>query len=267
MCRRVRREGDHVKIEDDVLGVISRSLTVGPKLALTEQVDRALYVRVDKVLQAMGGRWDRKAKAHVFEVDAAQAREDAIVSRKVVDLRADYDFFPTPAPLAKRLVEIADVIPGMRCLEPSAGKGAIAGELAKAAGVNVDCVELADENVRSLSAMGYVVHPGDFLTMGEPKLGLFERIVMNPPFSSDADTAHIAHAFTFLRPGGVLVSVASAGVTFRQSKRCALVRAMAEEHGSIEPLPDDSFKESGTRVRTVVVRLAPRRRTTKRRVS
>lgn len=256
-----------MKIDDDVIEVIGRSVAVGKMLKVTEQIERALYVRVDKVLQAMGGRWDRSAKAHVFEVDAVQARADALVSRKVIDLRRDYDFFPTPAPLAQRLMKLAGIEPGMRCLEPSAGKGAIAGEMAKAAGVNVDCVELADDNVRSLSSMGYVVHPGDFLTMTERQLGLFDRIVMNPPFAGDRDAEHIAHAFTLLRPGGVLVSVASAGLTFRQSKRCALVRAMAEEHGSIEALPDDSFKESGTRVRTVVVRLAPRRKATKRRVT
>lgn len=256
-----------MNISDDVLEVLRASETEGTTLTLMDDLTRPLYVKVNKVLEAMGARWDRKLKVHVFANDAKQACEDAIVSRKVVDLRADYDFFPTPPQLAKQLVEMANVQPGMLCLEPSAGKGAIAKALAVCLASDVHCVELAEENVRALTAMRFTINAGDFLAMTPEYLGLFDRIVMNPPFSGGADAEHIAHAFTFLRPGGVLVSVASASVTFRTSTRYANVRALADAHGSITPLPDDSFKESGTRVRTVVVKLTLRQRATKRRVT
>lgn len=55
------------------------------------------------------------------------------------------------------------------------------------------------------------------------------------------------------RAAGALLAVMSAGVTFRQDKRTAALREVVEASGTIEPLPEDSFKESGTAVRTVLV--------------
>ena len=54
--------------------------------------------------------------------------------------------------------------------------------------------------------------------------------------------------------GPTLVSVMSAGVAFRQDKEHREFREyVAANGGSIEPLPDDSFRSSGTGVRTVLV--------------
>ena len=33
------------------------------------QLDRALYVKVNKALEAMGGKWNRKAGGHIFSED------------------------------------------------------------------------------------------------------------------------------------------------------------------------------------------------------
>jgi hypothetical protein len=58
----------------------------------------------------------------------------------------------------------------------------------------------------------------------------------------------------FLKPDGRLVAIMSAGVSFRQDKRTTAFRKLVEERGGmIEPLPEDSFKESGTSVNTVLV--------------
>lgn len=64
----------------------------------------------------------------------------------------------------------------------------------------------------------------------------------------------MTHALGFLRPGGRLVSVMSAGVKYRQDAKTRAFRELVEQHsGTIEDLPEDAFRESGTSVRTVVV--------------
>ncbi len=92
----------------------------------------------------------------------------------------------------------------------------------------------------------------DFLLI--PERPGYDRVIMNPPFADKADIAHIRHALGFLRPGGILVSVMSAGVQFREDRTTAAFRELVTSSGGeITALPDGSFAESGTDVRTVLV--------------
>jgi hypothetical protein len=77
---------------------------------------------------------------------------------------------------------------------------------------------------------------------------------MNPPFSKRADIKHVMHAFKFLKPGGRLVAIMSAGVSFRDDKLGTAFRSIVIGNGgTIEPNPEGSFKASGTSVSTVMV--------------
>ncbi len=75
---------------------------------------------------------------------------------------------------------------------------------------------------------------------------------MTPPFAKQADIQHVLHAYDFLKPGGLLVAVMSAGITFRSGRAEEFRKLVADRGGSIDPLPDAAFKESGTDVRTVI---------------
>ena len=147
---------------------------------------------------------------------------------------------------------LAQVEPGMQTLEPSAGEGAIAQALA--AVTKVDCVELDAKRADVLRADGYArqVQQTDFL--GVTPAPIYHRILMNPPFKHQTDIHHVLHALGFLAQGGVLVSVMSAGVTFRANTLTEDFRALVERRGGfIEPLPENAFKDSDTLVRTIVV--------------
>lgn len=69
-----------MRIENDVLTVLARAQTDGNALRLVGQLDRKLYERVNKVLEAAGGKWNRKAKAHLYEGGAAEAMEQIILT-------------------------------------------------------------------------------------------------------------------------------------------------------------------------------------------
>ena len=109
-------------------------------------------------------------------------------------------------------------------------------------------------SVERLAAKGLAVAQADFLTIPPPPGGYVDVVLMNPPFAKRADVHHIRHAFQFLRPGGRLVAIASASVSFRSDHLGKDFRLMVEAYrGSITPLPDDSFRASGTSVNTCLV--------------
>lgn len=240
-----------MKVDVEVLAVLSRAQVEGGALILVGQLDRRLYERTNKVLEAAGGKWNRKAKAHVFDRDAADAVDQIILTGEIT-IPQDFGYFPTPSPIVARLIELADIVPGMRVLEPSAGQGHIACAMSHTA--TVDCVELLPANAAVIEADGYAnaLHVGDFLAL-EPS-PIYDRVVMNPPFEKQADIRHVMHALQFLTPDGRLVSVMAAGVLFRDNCLTSDFRALVEARGGdIEECPEGAFKESGTLVRTVIV--------------
>lgn len=242
-----------MRIDDEVLAVLSSAETSGCNVTLTGQLDRKLYERTNKVLEAAGGKWNRKARAHVFEADAADRMDQIILSGTVDVPKDEFDFFPSPPAVVARVLELAQIRPGMRVREPSAGRGALALPCA-AAGAMVDCDELMPTNYEYLLTLPQLatVKLQDFLQA--PPEPIYDRVVMNPPFSRQADIKHALHALQFLKPKCELVSVMAASISFRGDKLTTDFRELlAARGGHVETLPENSFKASGTGVNTVIV--------------
>lgn len=244
-------------VANEIIDVLDRCAFDGPHLTLPEQLDRKAYLAVAKVIEAAGGKWNKRAKAHVFDGDAQAAIEPVILTGDVTHARDEFDFFPTPEVIGKRLVEMAEIEPHHDVLEPSAGGMA----LAKLLPGKLVCVELEQKAFGALVKAGYTTLHIDFLKMTPEMVDdetkqprRFDRIVMNPPFSKSADIRHVTHAMQFLKPGGRLVAIMAAGVEFRQTKAYEAFRDLLyANNGVVERLPEGSFKESGTMVNTVIV--------------
>lgn len=164
-------------------------------------------------------------------------------------------YFPTPAPIVEQLIELAGVESGDHVLEPSAGQGNISNELCKI-GAIVHAFELLPENRKILWDNGegvFLYDEPDFMKADPATLPKFDSVVMNPPFEKQQDIDHVLHAYKMLKPGGRLVSVMAAGITFREDRKAKGLRELIDNSGGeIIPLPEESFKESGTMVRTVI---------------
>jgi predicted RNA methylase len=106
--------------------------------------------------------------------------------------------YDTPRDIARRMAIFAGIRPGMRVLEPSAGRGSLA-LAAREAGAQVACVELDAERARDLVAVhDFPTLHGDFLSLGRPTLGIDTALaLMNPPFEDGQDLAHVEHALRF----------------------------------------------------------------------
>jgi predicted RNA methylase len=237
------------KLSEQVLTILSTAEINGLTVCLTcGQLDRKLYQDVNSALEALGGKWNRKTRGHDFQNNPKEKLENAILTGKVTPPNKN-GYFPTPKPIVQKLIVLAQLSDGMTVLEPSAGKGAIADQL-RVIGFEPYCCEILPENIKVLKEKGYQVFE-DFLKWNKPE---FDRIIMNPPFEMQADIMHVTHAFNLLREKGIVVSVMASGVVFRQDKKAVAFRKLIEENnGEIIKLPEDSFKESGTSVNTVIV--------------
>jgi len=233
-----------MKIDTDVINVLANSRVGGHKLFLPDgQLDRKLYVSVDKVLKALNGKWNRKEKAHIFIKPVEDIIEEVLLTGEYVDQKKEYNFFETPPELARTLVRIAGIHSNDKVLEPSAGRGAIASLIR-----NCYCAELNDENRTHLIRKGLNVVGVDFFALSSK----YDVIIANPPFSKQQDIDHINHMLDLATRR--VVSVASAGVVFRDNKKTITFRKRIESlGGSITKLPEKSFSVSGTAVNTCIV--------------
>jgi phospholipid N-methyltransferase len=159
--------------------------------------------------------------------------------------------FPTPRALAERVAKIADVKPGHRVLEPSAGTGALLGAIGgrmfahnpEAGAVSaVEINQSLADRLRQEFPLTHVICD-DFLKCNGD-LGAFDRIVMNPPFANADDIKHIKHALTMLKPGGRLVAICANGPRQREA---------LSHLGTWEDLPPGSFATSGTNVNAALL--------------
>lgn len=246
-----------IAVAPEVLSVLDAAEIDGKTLKLRGELDRKLYVAVAKVIEYAGGKWMRAAQAHVFDADAADAIEPILLTGTVERVKQDFGQFDTPADVAAHVISTAAVRPGSRWLEPSAGVGNLVLPLQKA-GARVSAVEIDARRAGLLKHNAAVLDClfcSDFLGMLPPAVDqLFDGAAMNPPFAKQADIDHVLHAARFVKDGGRVVAIMSAGVAFRNNRKTTDFRAfLAANRARIESLPAGAFAASGTNVNTVLV--------------
>ena len=244
-----------MEIKRSILDIIASCEIHGNLLLLPPvQLNRTDYVAVNKVLEAIGGKWNRKEGGHIFDYDPSEKIEDIILTGEYTDAKKDYQFFPTPPELAEYLCDLTEIDETTTVLEPSCGKGNIADAAWKRNPARLLGIELNDDLKPLLIDKPYEVLIGqDFLSYSEET---WDRIVMNPPFSKCQDRTHILKAYERLTSGGILVSVASSSILWRTDNRSEVFRDfLSGVHATIEELDEGAFKESGTMVRTCIVKI------------
>jgi len=249
-----------IAIAPEVRAVLERSTVADNVVTLPAgQLDRALYAAVDKVLKALGGKWNRGTGGHMFAAGIGGELAEALGAGVVVDQKKAAEQFFTPRAVADKVVERARLARGMTILEPSAGMGALLAEP-----IRLDCRIIAIEKDEKLAAglIGLLrgltggVWSVDFMDWAPGSLPAIDRVLMNPPFGRGKDMAHVERAFGFLRPGGILVTVMSPHWTFATDRQAIAFRAFVASHlNDWEELPDGSFRASGTDVKTGILTL------------
>lgn len=165
------------------------------------------------------------------------------------------DYFATPEPLGFKMVEWANIRPGEKVLEPSAGHGAIARFFPDS--TNRHAIEPSNELAGrlALNATDTEIHETSFENYHIANK--FDAVVMNPPFGTAGKTAmdHLIKATGHLREGGRLVALIPMGSSMEKR-----FDAWMEGDGSKGihmagevKLPSVAFERAGTSVSTRVV--------------
>lgn len=253
-----------MKIRDEILSILSEcSIENGVVYLPKIQLERKTYLEVNKHLEHLGGKWNRKAKGHIFDDDPTDNFENMLLTGETTDFKKEFQFFETPPEMAKKMVEMLELENGEYIREPSAGKGAIVRTLKKYEEEN-DFVfgyminEKAEIYWKHLvkefkNEINMDIFWQDFLKMTST---VANKIIMNPPFTKQQDIDHIMHAYSLLNPGGILVSIVSEGPFFRENKKSVAFRKfLVETNAEVIKNPDGAFKSSGTMVRTRIIKI------------
>lgn len=247
-------------IPDLVMNVLQSALISKTGVQLQGQIERNDYAKVNKVLEACGCKWNRKAKQHDFQNE--QAREKilaAIDGGSYVQEKSAYDFFPTPDVVSDELAENLNIRSGNVILEPSAGRGALIDAIERT-GFRFHRIVAIDLNPNDVAHLKknyseeIQIMEKDFMKC-DPFGVVFDAIIMNPPFSNGQDVEHVVHAMRFLKRGGRCGCIVSPGYTFREGKKWDLFRAMLDANEVIleKELPSGTFKAAGTMIRTRMI--------------
>jgi len=249
-----KRKEEQMKINSNVLEILNNSRLKDNVLYLPpQQLERKLYVEVNKVLEILGGKWDRKIRGHKFDEDVEELLNKAINYGEIIDHKKELQYFPTPLNIVKQLIELAEIEPNNWVLEPSAGEGAILKELRKFAERSY-YVEINEKFWSKLDEITPYALRGDFLE--KQPIDLMDRVVMNPPFSKQQDIDHILHAYSYLKPGAILVSIVSESPFFRINNKSIQFREWLDKNDAeIIELEPGAFKESGTMVKTRIIKI------------
>lgn len=170
--------------------------------------DRYVLAEAERVLSAIGGVPDNEGNIDLwrFSYEPQEVIDEIVCSGCIPDQKS-HQFYPTPFGLALKAVALAGIGPDHLCLEPSAGTGALADLMPEDRTL---CVEFSGLHRKVLEAKGHNVVWGDFLPWASGRAAegkLFDRVVMNPPFSEGRWTLHLEHAAQLVRPGGRLVAI------------------------------------------------------------
>lgn len=256
-----------MKLTNEQIKILSEGKIDWNKFYLQWQLDRKQYLSINEVLETIGLKWNKKEKAHIFDGEMLEeAIADIIESGECETLKETikkFQFYPTPKEIADLLVEVADLQDHDGILEPSFWDGALLFAIQRTwkhfpliYWVELDkkrydeFIENKSKIENSLLNRYWKFVNMDFLDMTDE--WKFSKIVMNPPFSKMQDAKHIVHAYSLLNKWGTLVSIASSSIQTRKGK---IYDELNELHPEFIPLPEWSFKESGTMVSSVIIKI------------
>lgn len=247
-----------IRMSDTVAEILRSAEVRGNEVHLTcGQLDRTTYSQVDKALRALGGKWNTRKKAHIFDRDPRAMLGQAVEDGSVTDQKKALSQFFTPPDLAQRMVDEAHLRPGGSCiLEPSFGEGRILRALAQTGPLNrytitgyeIDAQRVADARKEFGTTANLSLKCCDFLQVNPARR--FDHVLMNPPFDGGADIEHMIHALRFLRPSGYLVGICAAG----PRQRAFFDQWVPDSPASWwEDLPAGTFKAEGTNVNAALL--------------
>jgi hypothetical protein len=99
-----------LKVQWNVLDILAEARIEGHTLVLAQEYDRKLYEATNRVLEAIGGRWDRYARAHCFPGDDVAEVIGEILRTGEVTRTVTATGTPTPGPEPRNGIPLAQFV-------------------------------------------------------------------------------------------------------------------------------------------------------------
>lgn len=175
----------------------------------------------------------------------------------------DYQFYPTPPSLARRLWGLFKNRDFTRILEPHGGNGDLADQAPvsscprKGRSVPIDCCEIDISHHATLRSKDYQVVGTDFLQMTSG--AIYSHICGNPPFSEGAK--HLLHAWDLLWEGEIAFILNAETIRRPCSRERRHLVDLIGKHGSVEFAQGEFEVDEAKRKTSVEVALIYLRKT------
>ena len=253
-----------MKVDQEIIEIIKKcSITENCLFLEDKNLDRKNYLKLMKVLNNLEITWSKKLKCHISlkEINLKESIDNLIETGEYINIKKEYQFFETPVDIVEEMMYLSCLTTGVEVLEPSAGKGRIVFNLPNL-NLKIDAVELNIDNYNFLNEIvksdkdrhsNINVINEDFLNI---KLGSYQNIIMNPPFSKNQDILHTLKAYSLLNDGGILVGIVGSGA-FNNSREInkEFRKFLEENNAEVIDLESGRFKKSGTMVESKIIKI------------
>jgi len=206
------------------------------------KISPSLREEIETVMKACGGipTMSHFGKpSFKFEGDFEPLREHLVLTGTIPEQKS-HQFYATEEELAQEAVDECEIEAHHDCVEPSAGHGGIAKFMPN----STTCVELSSLHCKVLESKGHNVVEADFIEWAKTA-PLFDRIVMNPPYSDNQAILHTTTASKLLKNKGRLVAIFPSGLRNRIELDGYSVRYSRDIEGA--------FKGTGTNITVMIV--------------
>ncbi len=249
----------YFKISEGLKAELRNATIQDNKLVFAGVLDN--YQEFKKLMPALGILWNKKEKVHFLEPGSKEQIDFILNDGKLVNEKQTFQAFFTPKAIASQVVALADIKPGEKCLEPSAGVGNLVTEMEKI-GAKITAYELNPEYYLTLQELNSFKYAGKFNVQNCDFLSVlpspqFDKVIQNPPFDKSLWVKHLSHAFKFLKVGGKMVAICPNNRTNKD-----FVSFLVGKCYNITDLPEKAFSESGTNIRTMAVEVWKDKETT-----
>lgn len=231
----------------------------GARMVLPTNVifDPRSYQMLKKALLNAGGSY-HDSSFHFDDDDSASEALSRLLQGENINIKKTLQYYPTTDTAGDRLLAGVDFT-GKVVFEPSAGEGYLVKRALEIGAKRVLAVEIYTKFHTALEQAGAELIGSNIFDVNACDLLGVDVVVMNPPFSGGQDVKHVQHVLSILPPHVEVHAIMSCSVLENSNGIYEDFRAFMEKHG-VEPerLEAGAFKESGTMVKTCIVRI-PRR--------
>jgi hypothetical protein len=135
---------------------------------------------------------------------------DIVDQESLREYKKKFNFFETPEKIGEKMgFFLQEMGRGVRILEPSAGRGALIKIIDRHATFSpqIDFCEIQKDFCDELTTYNKVGEDFIEYTPG----GIYDAVIMNPPYKNGLAKKHTDHAWDCLKPGGRLIVLVDRG--------------------------------------------------------